>query len=47
MYGYRFENKIQADFAAVFAASGDVVYIPDVGYCVFETSFFCSCWSLC
>jgi hypothetical protein len=23
------------DFAAVFAARADVVYIPDVGYCAF------------
>jgi hypothetical protein len=43
MYGYRFENEVQGDFAAVFAASGDVVYIPNVGYCAFETSLFYCC----
>lgn len=37
MYGCKFENQVQRDFAAVFAARADVVYISDVGYCAFET----------
>ena len=37
----RFENELQGDFAAVFAAR------VDVGYCTFEIFLLCSCWFFC